>query len=83
MPIIPSPTFEPSARDNLIGEVMLLLDRAIEDDEEESTWSIAERIVDLVDPPPVDPPAATSASTKGLNPTLLAMVKASRAKIGC
>lgn len=78
MTITPSPNYEPTPRDDLIGEVMLLLDRAIEDDEEESTWSIAERIVDLIVPLPVDPPAAP---TKGLNPALAALVEASRVKL--
>lgn len=76
----PQPSYETTPRHDLIIEVMLMIDEAIEGREEVSTWNLAEQIVDLVDPPPVDPPTATSASTKGLNPTLLAMVKDSREK---
>ncbi len=80
MPIIPSPSYETTPRHDLIIEVMLMIDEAIEGDEDVSPWKLAERIVDLVDPPPRDPQPATSGSTKGLNPTLAAMVKASTEK---
>lgn len=75
MTITASPTYETSPRDDLIVEIMLLLDYAIEGDEQVSTVELAQQIVELVEQNPLDPPAA-----RALNPTLVAMVNASRAK---
>jgi hypothetical protein len=49
MPITPSPTYEATPRVDLIMEIMLLLDHAIEGGEQVSTYRLAEQIVELVE----------------------------------
>ena len=78
MPIIPRPTYETSPRDDLTMDIMLLIDHAIEGGEGVDSWTLAKRIIDLVDPLPLNTPAEAGRSTGVLSPKLVAMVKASR-----
>ena len=80
MPIIPNPTYETTPRDDLTIDIMLLIEDAIDGDEDVDPWKLAKRIVDLVDPTPLDPPEAVGSSTGAPSPVLMALVKASRPK---
>jgi hypothetical protein len=80
MTTIISPTYETLLREALIFEVMLLIVDALAGDDHVSSWDLAARIVEKVKPSPVNPRAAVIRSTQSLNPALMAMVKASRAK---
>jgi len=80
MPIIPSPTYETTPREDLTLDIMLVIDDAIDGDEDVDPWKLAKRIVARVDPLPVNPPAVVGSSTGAPNPALMALVKASRPK---
>lgn len=56
MALTPSTVSDCTPREDLIIDIMLLLDQAIEAREEVSTYDMASRIVELVDPTPAPLP---------------------------